>query len=115
MGSGPLGKLASFLFPQARAAGGPVAAGLPYLVGERGPELIVPRLAGTVIPNHALGHAPGRGAERPVAITVQVTGARGNTEIRQMVEAGVAQGLRAYDARLADRVARIGADPRFRG
>ena len=50
-----------------------------------------------------------------MAINVQVTGARGNTEIRQMVEAGVAQGLRAYDARLADRVARIGADPRFRG
>ena len=38
-----------------RAAGGPVGAGLPYLVGERGPELIVPRSAGTVIPNHALG------------------------------------------------------------
>jgi hypothetical protein len=26
-----------------------------YLVGERGPELIAPRGAGTVIPNHALG------------------------------------------------------------
>jgi hypothetical protein len=50
-----------------------------------------------------------------VAISVNVTGARGNAEIRTMVEAGVAQGLRAYDARLADRVARIGADPRFRG
>lgn len=41
-----------------RAAGGPVGAGLPYLVGERGPELIVPRSAGTVIPNHALGGVP---------------------------------------------------------
>ena len=50
-----------------------------------------------------------------MAIHVTVTGARGNAEIRAMVEAGVAQGLRAYDARLADRVARIGADPRFRG
>lgn len=33
-----------------RAAGGPVDAGRPYVVGERGPELIMPRAAGTVIP-----------------------------------------------------------------
>ena len=90
-------------------------AGMPYLVGERGPELIVPRAPGRVIPNHALGTGRGEGASAPSAIHVTVTGARGNAEIRQMVEAGVAQGLRAYDARLADRVTRIGADPRFRG
>ena len=35
--------------------GGPINAGRPYLVGEAGPELIVPRQAGTVIPNHELG------------------------------------------------------------
>lgn len=34
---------------QARAHGGPVVAGRPYLVGERGPELIVPRTSGTVL------------------------------------------------------------------
>ena len=113
-GTGPLGKIASFLFGAApRAGGGPVAAGRPYLVGERGPELIVPRAPGMVIPNHAFGS--GSGNAGPMAIHVTVTGARGNAEIRAMVEAGVAQGLRAYDARLADRVARIGADPRFRG
>ena len=111
-GSGPLGRVASLLLPPTpRAAGGPVMAGLPYLVGERGPELIVPRAPGTVVPNHRLAG----GHRGPSAIHVTVTGARGNAEIRQMVEAGVAQGLRAYDARLADRVARIGADPRFRG
>ena len=33
-----------------RASGGPVRAGEPYLVGEEGPELIVPEMAGTVIP-----------------------------------------------------------------
>lgn len=33
-----------------RALGGPVSAGLPYLVGERGPEVIVPRQGGTVHP-----------------------------------------------------------------
>lgn len=32
-----------------RAHGGPVLAGRPYLVGERGPEMIVPKAAGTVM------------------------------------------------------------------
>lgn len=35
----------------ARAGGGPVAANTAYLVGERGPELFVPRTGGTVVPN----------------------------------------------------------------
>jgi len=37
-----------------RAAGGPTAAGTPYLVGEREPEIMVPG-AGNIIPNHKLG------------------------------------------------------------
>jgi len=37
----------------ARAAGGPVAAGVPYVVGEEGPELFVPTDAGTIVPNGA--------------------------------------------------------------
>jgi hypothetical protein len=35
----------------ARAFGGPVGAGKPYLVGERGPELFVPQTAGSINPN----------------------------------------------------------------
>ena len=42
-----------------RAAGGPITAGRPYIVGELGPELVVPRGAGTVIPNNALGGMAG--------------------------------------------------------
>lgn len=38
-----------------RAEGGPVKGGQPYIVGERGPELVVPKSAGTVIPNNMLG------------------------------------------------------------
>jgi hypothetical protein len=34
-----------------RAAGGPVASGSPYVVGERGPELFVPDRAGTIVPS----------------------------------------------------------------
>lgn len=37
-----------------RAAGGPVSAGRSYLVGERGPEMFVPRSSGSIIPNLSL-------------------------------------------------------------
>lgn len=39
----------------AREFGGPVYGGQPYLVGERGPEVVVPGSSGTVIPNKRLG------------------------------------------------------------
>jgi tape measure domain-containing protein len=58
-GTGPLGAIASAIFGGARASGGPVSAGKAYLVGERGPELIVPRVAGAVIPNAQLGRGGG--------------------------------------------------------
>ncbi len=41
-----------------RAAGGPVRANSPYLVGEVGPELFVPSTSGTIVPNHRLGGGP---------------------------------------------------------
>ena len=37
------------------AAGGQVMADTPIIVGERGPEMFVPRSAGTIVPNNALG------------------------------------------------------------
>jgi tape measure domain-containing protein len=42
-----------------RQQGGPVSAGRPYLVGERGPEVIMPRRSGHVVPNHQLAGAGG--------------------------------------------------------
>lgn len=39
----------------ARAMGGPVQAGVPYLVGERGPELFVAPSNGSIVPNHKMG------------------------------------------------------------
>ncbi len=56
--TGPLGDFFGGLFGGfggARAAGGPVSAGSAYLVGERGPELFVPRASGTIVPNGAGG------------------------------------------------------------
>lgn len=40
-----------------RAGGGPVNSGAPYLVGERGPELFVPSMAGQVVPSYAMSGA----------------------------------------------------------
>lgn len=40
-----------------RATGGPVNAMTPYMVGERGPELFVPRSSGSIVPNNALAGA----------------------------------------------------------
>ena len=37
-----------------RALGGPVDAGSPFLVGERGPELFVPNVNGMIVPNNEL-------------------------------------------------------------
>ena len=51
--TGGINQLASGL-PSARAAGGPVTSGEPYLVGELGPEIVVPKSSGTVIPTNQL-------------------------------------------------------------
>lgn len=41
-----------------RAAGGPVNANRPYVVGEVGPELFVPSGNGTILPNNRMGQNP---------------------------------------------------------
>lgn len=59
-----IGTAMGALFGGARAEGGPVAAGRAYMVGERGPEMIVPTAAGLVVPNDQLG-----GKQQTVNIT----------------------------------------------
>lgn len=51
-----LGSLLGSILP-GRAIGGPVAAGQPYIVGERGRELFVPAVSGQIVPNSAMGGA----------------------------------------------------------
>ena len=62
MGTGydlPAGFSPSSLIPDtvpiARAIGGPVSMGSPYIVGERGPELFIPSTSGNIIPNSKIG------------------------------------------------------------
>ena len=47
------GKVAGFF--EKKAGGGDVWGGKPYVVGEKGAELFVPRQSGQIIPNHMLG------------------------------------------------------------
>lgn len=49
------------LMVQPRALGGNINAGSPYLVGERGAELVIPNHSGTVIPNNQLSNVLGGG------------------------------------------------------
>ena len=51
---GSLGFNMDFLKPKAK--GGPVSPNTPYMVGEKGPELFVPKgSGGDIVPNHSLG------------------------------------------------------------
>ncbi|MBU0752362.1 MAG: hypothetical protein KJ787_13900 [Gammaproteobacteria bacterium] len=63
------GDIIGGLFGGGRAAGGPVSAGQFYVVGENGPEILVPGMAGTVIPN---GASPGGAAPITVNLSYQI-------------------------------------------
>jgi hypothetical protein len=58
-----------------RAAGGPVRKHMPYLVGENGPELMVPDANGRILSNAATRAATraGGGGRQPVDVHVTVT------------------------------------------
>lgn len=56
---GGFGAFLGSLFGGARARGGPVFSGTPYLVGENGPELMVPRTSGLIVPNEDLSRMGG--------------------------------------------------------
>lgn len=57
------------LLAGARASGGPVSGGKPYLVGEKGPEIVVPGRSGSVVPNNMISRG-GRGGSAPITINL---------------------------------------------
>lgn len=94
------------------------------MVGERGPELV--RLPGgsQVVPNNRItvpstpsfGSGGANVQNSPREVNVYVSGARGNSEIREMVQQGVSDGLAEYDANvLPGSVQRVRENPRIRG
>ena len=92
---GVIASLFSSLLPigGARASGGPVDAGLAYLVGEQGPELFVPQSAGAIVPNGT--PAP----QRPqIVLNVNARDAgsflKSETQIAAMLSRALARGQR---------------------
>lgn len=73
---GPTSNLASiasgFNFGR-RAAGGPVAAGVPYLVGEQRAEIFVPSTTGRIVPNTGSSGVSGN-AMSELSVTGRITG-----------------------------------------
>lgn len=79
-----LGKLPSWFTPKGssgkdllgfgggKADGGPVSAGVSYLVGERGPEMIVPRHDSTVIPFAPSSSSGGGGQHDSMEIRLKI-------------------------------------------
>jgi hypothetical protein len=72
MFSGP--STGSLGLPFGRAAGGPVIANQPYMVGERGPELIIPRSSGMVLNSNKTKAAIGGSNDVTVNNNISVTG-----------------------------------------
>ena len=92
-GSGWIGAIAGmFTGGGAKAAGGPISAGMPYLVGERGPEVVVPRASGTVVPNHRLGSLGGMTVNQRFTVMSE-RGERVSRRTEQQVAAAAARGL----------------------
>lgn len=89
---GSLGGVFSSLFGGFRAAGGPVSAGRPYVVGERGPEMIVPASSGFVIPNHQLGGGGG------VKVSINNQNAPAGYEVGEAQASRLADGTIQIDA-----------------
>ena len=57
-----------------KAAGGPVSASKPYLVGEQGPELFIPSASGGIVPHGALTAARTHGSHKGGDIYLTITG-----------------------------------------
>jgi lambda family phage tail tape measure protein len=58
-----------------RAMGGPVTAGQPYVVGERGAELFVPSTSGTIVPNLGTSNAGALGGSSNVVYNINAVDA----------------------------------------
>jgi hypothetical protein len=77
-----------------RALGGPVNPSKSYLVGERGPELFVPNIAGTIVPN---GGSAGGAAVGGSMITVNVNAGMGTDGAE--VGREIVQAIKTYERR----------------
>ena len=85
-----------------RAGGGPVMGSTPYIVGEKGPELFVPRSSGTIVSNQNL---MGGGGGGNVNITYNIASGVTRAELGPLLEIN----RRQLKAEIPDMVRRGGA------
>lgn len=90
-------------FLPGRAAGGPVASGSPYVVGEKGPELFVPHASGTIVPNNKMGSSGG-GGSGGVTVNYNIAAGVSRAELAPILE----QERRRLKAEIPDMVRRGG-------
>jgi len=87
----------------ARAMGGPVNAGSPYMVGEKGPELFVPSSSGSIVPNGAMGSSGGSAGG--VTVNYNIAAGVSRAELVPILE----QERRRLKAEIPDMVRRGGS------
>jgi Rps23 Pro-64 3,4-dihydroxylase Tpa1-like proline 4-hydroxylase len=87
----------------ARAMGGPVNSGSPYVVGEKGPELFVPHSSGSIVPNGAMGSSGG--STGGVNVTYNIAAGVSRAELVPILE----QERRRLKAEIPDMVRRGGS------
>ena len=94
-GKGIGGFLGGILGGLFRANGGPVKAGKPYIVGERQPELFVPRTSGTILPSTDIGG--GDNTTNMVTVNVDASGSSvaGNSTNAQALGAAIGAAVQA--------------------
>lgn len=85
----------------ARAAGGPVTGGEPYLVGERGPEMFIPRTSGTIVPNNALSQPTNVNVSVMEGATINVSNDADERRLAQTVASAIARALQSQRNGLA--------------
>jgi hypothetical protein len=87
----------------ARAQGGPVNSGSPYMVGEKGPELFVPHSSGSIVPNGAMGG--GGGGTGGVTVNYNIAAGVSRSELVPILE----QERKRMKAEISDMVRRGGS------
>ena len=99
----PLAKGIGTFLSGMRAEGGPVGAGGAYVVGEKGPELFVPRSSGSIVPNGAMGSSGG--GTGGVTVNYNIAAGVSRSELVPILE----QERRRLKAEIPDMVRRGGS------
>jgi len=86
--AGPAGSVAPLPRPPGRASGGSMMANRAYMVGENGPELVIPRHSGSVVNANQTANAMGGSGNFTQNLSINVTGSDATmvrTEVAKMI------------------------------